>query len=531
VRDRALTAGVFAVAMLAILAGLGAYGLWDPDEGRHAAIARAVYAAPDWRGLVVPTHNFAAYHDKPILYYWLTGAAYALAGPNELGARLVSAIAALLTLIVVFRWTAVVWDARTARRAVLVLLTSLGFLGLARYGNLDMLVTCWITIGILAAERFTATPERRSLLVVAGAAAGLGLLTKGLEAPLFIAAVPLLHAWLVGRPLPGPRAWAIAAATLLLVAGPWYVAASMVDPAYIREFILVHHLARATAGGTTFHAGPWWYYGPAVALMLFPWSVLLPATLMSEASRRDEGATLCLCWAGMVIGVFSLSHGKLATYILPALPPLAVVTARAVGVVRTPAERQLAGVGLALLVATLLAALPTAMAIDHARWSVVIAAARPHLLLLPACAVVLTAWWWRRGIRVATTLIAPFVVLVGLVFYREVAPAVSRMAGEQAIARVIATRLDAPIVSYAVTPASLMFYVERPILRVSRIGPLRRALAEQQFTWIVTSHRHVEELGRVATVYPWVTTGRHVLYATAPAAAMASATDGEHVTN
>jgi len=68
VRDRALTAGVFAVAAFVVLAGLGAYGLWDPDEGRHAAIARAVYGSSTWRGLVVPTHNFAAYHDKPILY-------------------------------------------------------------------------------------------------------------------------------------------------------------------------------------------------------------------------------------------------------------------------------------------------------------------------------------------------------------------------------------------------------------------------------------------------------------------------------
>jgi 4-amino-4-deoxy-L-arabinose transferase-like glycosyltransferase len=531
VRDRVLTGSVFAIAILVILAGLGAYGLWDPDEGRHAAIARGIYAATDWRGLIVPRHNFAAYHDKPILYYWLTGAAYALVGPNELGARIVSAMAALTTLLVLFRWTAAVWDLRTARRTVLVLVTSIGFLGLSRYGNLDMLVTCWITIGVVAAERFTAAPERRGFLVVAGAAAGLGMLTKGFEAPLFVAGIPLVHAWLVGRPLPGLRAWAIAAAALLVVAGPWYVAALIVDPAYIRDFVLVHHLARATRGGTTFHAGPWWYYGPALALMLFPWSALLPATLASERTRRDPASILCLCWAGMVIGAFSLSHGKLATYILPALPPLAGLTARAVDAVRTPTQRWLAAGGLALLIATFLAAMPAAMAIHHERWSSVVAAVRPHLLIFPVSAVVLTAWWWRRGISVATALIGPLALLVAFVFYMQVAPAISRVASEKNIARVISQRVDAPIVSFDVTPASLMFYVERPILRVSRVGPLRRALAEQPFTWIVTSPRHVAELAEVATVYPWVTTGRHVLYATAPPAAMASAADGERITN
>jgi 4-amino-4-deoxy-L-arabinose transferase len=523
-----LTAGVFAVAVLAILAGLGAYGLWDPDEGRHASIARAVYAASSWHGIIVPTHNFVAYHDKPILYYWLTSLAYAVVGPNELGSRLVSAIAALVTLVVVFRWTAAVWDVRSARRTVLVLITSVGFLGLARYGNLDMLLTCWVTIGVLAGERFTAAPERWGLLVVAGAAAGFGMLTKGLEAPLFVASIPLLHAWLVGRPIPRPRAWAIAAAALLVVAGPWYAAALVVDPAYIRDFILIHHLARATRGGTTFHAGPWWYYAPALALMLFPWSLFLPATLVSERGRRDAGSILCLCWAGAVIGVFSLSHGKLATYILPALPPLAMLTARAVQSVRTPTERRLTAGALVLLVVVFLAAMPAALAIRHERWSVVVAAVRPHLLLFPASAVLVTAWWWRRGIAMATTLIAPLAVLAALVFYVDVAPAVSRMASEQDIARAIVQRPDAPIVSFEVTPASLMFYVERPILRVSRTGPLRRVLAEQPFTWIVTSPRHVDELSRVATVYPWVTTGRHVLYATAPPPALASAADGAH---
>ncbi len=529
-RERALTAGVFAVALLVVLVGLGRYGLWDPDEGRHSAIARAVYAAPTWRGLVVPSHNFADYHDKPILYYWLTSAAFAAVGVNELGARLVPALAAFATLIAVFRWTAAVWDVHAARRAVLVLLTSVGFMGLSRYGNLDMLITCWVTIGVLAAERFTHDPGRRGFLVVAGVAAGLGMLTKGLEAPVFIAGIPLVHAWLVGRPIPGPRAWAIAAATVLVVAGPWYVTAAIADPAYIRDFILVHHLARATSDVTTFHAGPWWYYAPALALMLFPWSLLLPATLTSETSRRDPGSTLCLCWAGTVIGAFSLSHGKLATYILPALPPLAILVARAVEVVREGPPRRLAAAGLVALMAIVLAAPAIAAREDRGQLSILLTALRPYLAIFPASVAVLAIGWWRRGIAFAIALLPPVAIVMGLVFYLGLAPAVTRMVGEQPMVPLIARHADAPIVGYGVTPASLMFYVPRPILRVGRPGPLERALAGGGFTWIVTSPQHVAELSRIATVYPWMTTGHHVLYATAPPADVASA-GGEHVGN
>jgi 4-amino-4-deoxy-L-arabinose transferase-like glycosyltransferase len=478
----------------------------------------------------VPSHNFEDYHDKPILYYWLTSAAFATVGVNELGARLVPALAALVTLTAVFCWTTAVWDALAARRAVLVLLTSVGFMGLSRYGNLDMLITCWVTIGVLAAERFTAEPGRRGFLVVAAVAAGLGMLTKGLEAPVFISGIPLVHAWLVGRRLPGPRAWVIAAATVLVVAGPWYVAAVIADPAYIRDFIVVHHLARATSDGTTFHAGPWWYYGPALALMLFPWSLLLPATLASETSRRDPGSTLCLCWAGTVIGLFSLSHGKLATYILPALPPLAILVARAVDVVGEGAPRRLAAAGLLALMAIFLAAPTIAANADRSHLSILITALRPYLPIFPATVALLAIWWWRHGIAPAIALIAPVAIAMGLVFYVGLAPAMSRMVSEQAMVPLIARHADAPIVGFGVTPASLMFYVPRPILRVGRPVPLRRALAGGGFTWIVTSPQHVAELRTVATVYPWMTTGRHVLYATAPPADVASA-GGEHVGN
>src|SRR5205085_4020459 len=93
---------------------------------------------------------------------------------------------------------------------------------------------------------------------------------------------------------------------------------------------------------------------------------------------------------------------------------------------------------------------------------------------------------------------------------------------ERRIADIITARGDAPIVSYAVTPASLMFYVGRPVVRLDRPRALRELLAEQPFAWIVTTPRHLEAIGRVAPVYPWLTTGRHVLYATHPSGAVAS---------
>jgi len=78
-------------------------------------------------------------------------------------------------------------------------------------------------------------------------------------------------------------------------------------------------------------------------------------------------------------------------------------------------------------------------------------------------------------------------------------------------------------VSYAVTPASLMFYVGRPVVRLDRPRALRQLLAEEPFAWIVTTPQHLDAIARVVPVHPWLTTGRRVLYSTHPTGAVASA--------
>ena len=518
-RTRWLTAGVFAAAAFELFAWLGHYALWDPDEGRHAAIARELFFSTTWRGWLVPSHNFTPYHDKPILYYWLTGFAYGVAGVNEIGARLVSVLAALVTLVALHRWMRRRWDGDTAWVGVAVLATSGGFVGLGRYGSLDMLLACAMTIGLLAAERFTAEGRRRHA-AIAAAAAGAGMLAKGLVAPLFVGLVPLVHALIARRRLPrAPGPWLVAIAVFLAVAGPWYLAVWRIDPDYLREFFLVHHLERFTRDETTFHAGPWWYYAPALALLFLPWSLLLPATLTGAWRRRDDALTFCLCWAATVLVFFSASHGKLATYILPALPPLAAVTARGLRALveePTPATRRLLGAGLTILLVALCVAAPLVPTLVGHRWS----AARPQvvssLALLPAAALVVAAAWWRRGARAAVAGVAGTSFVCVLVFYMRIAPVVSHHASEKALAAVIATRPDAPIITYEVTAASLMFYAGRPVVRVSRPRPLSRLLDGHDFAWIVTSPKHVAEISRTVTIHPRVTTGHHVLYATGP---------------
>ena len=208
---------------------------------------------------------------------------------NELGARLVSALSALATLVAVFRWTAAVSDARPPAARCWSSRRRSG----SSASDATAASTCCSRAGsrsaAVAAERLRGRSDADVLLVVAAVAAALGMLTKGLVAPLFVAGVPLVHALLAGGGSRASRAWVSALGIFLLVAGPWYVAArrarSELSP---RALPPAPSRALRRVAALAFHPGPWWYYGPALALLFFPWSALLPAALAGRPSAANR---------------------------------------------------------------------------------------------------------------------------------------------------------------------------------------------------------------------------------------------------
>jgi 4-amino-4-deoxy-L-arabinose transferase-like glycosyltransferase len=84
--------GVLLGVVVAVLffAGAGRYPLLDPDEAR------------DVRPLFLPTLDFRPCREKPTPYYWLVTLAYRVLGPTEAGARAVSALAALVAVLVIY---------------------------------------------------------------------------------------------------------------------------------------------------------------------------------------------------------------------------------------------------------------------------------------------------------------------------------------------------------------------------------------------------------------------------------------------
>ncbi|NES11909.1 hypothetical protein G3O07_22735 [Pseudomonas laurentiana] len=100
------------------------------------------------------------------------------------------------------------------------------------------------------------------------------------------------------------------------------------------------------------HARPWWWYLPILPILLLPWSLWLPLWRGLPGLRAHAGAAerFCLAWFVPGLLAFSAISGKQVHYLLPLLPALILLGARALEArADTPSPGRLA-IALALAV-------------------------------------------------------------------------------------------------------------------------------------------------------------------------------------
>ncbi len=310
--------------------------LFEPDEGRYAEIPREMLQRGDW---VVPHLFGAPYLDKPPLCYWLVTASYAAFGTHDWSARLVPALAVHLAVLLTYLLGCRGLGERTAFFGALLLALAPGFFGMGRLLLLDGLLALWVTLALFAGfEALRAAPLRRGWWLLAAAACGLGVLTKG-PVILLLALPPwCLYARLTpGAARPSWRAWATFAAVVLALPLPWLVAMCLRSPDFAQHFFWEHNVVRFLSPFD--HLEPVWFYGPILLWGLLPATLLLWPFLRFLASGdaaqyRCPALGFTLLAGGWGVLFFSLSGCKLPTYVLPAFPPLALALGRFLTVTR-----------------------------------------------------------------------------------------------------------------------------------------------------------------------------------------------------
>jgi 4-amino-4-deoxy-L-arabinose transferase-like glycosyltransferase len=317
-------------------AGLDRPVISDADEAYYAEAAREMVESGDW---LTPHYNYVDRWEKPALYYWLTAALYEVAGPGEGVARLWSAASGVgLVLLTFAAGRRLTGRDEAGWLAAAMVATSFGYFALARMALPDLPLACAVTAGVWAALRAgdTVAPRaRRCWWLLAGAAAGVGFLTKGPVALAVPGVVLLPLWWLERRTIRLGWGDTLAAGAVAAAIGlPWYVAMAAVHGlGYLESFFLSDNLARFATDRFN-DPRPFWFYVPVVLGGLVPWTAFLllmpaPSRLIGRGVRLAREEWRLLLWTVMPLLLFTASIGKQPRYILPVLPPLAILLARA----------------------------------------------------------------------------------------------------------------------------------------------------------------------------------------------------------
>jgi 4-amino-4-deoxy-L-arabinose transferase-like glycosyltransferase len=351
-RRAGLIGATFIVALTIFLVGLGRPPLFEPDEGRYAEVAREMLVRGDF---VTPHNDFVRYFEKPPLVYWTTAASMRIFGRNEFAARLQAAVFSAGEVAVTADLGAAMFDLSVGILSAAALMLSPLFFAFARFATPDPALAFFMTAALALFWRAAdppgfATRGSRNRMLGAAALLALGTLAKGPVALALVGAIAL--AWLVhqGRARDALRApWGGCVAVYLALAVPWFALAAYRNPGFLDFFFIHEHIHRYLDNNE--HQWGLWFFIPVVLGGAWPWIFFAPFAFRADrqeapcnneadedrnppvlAKLRLKIASIRLAiaylsvWFGLIFVFFSIPQSKLGEYILPAFPPVAIMS-------------------------------------------------------------------------------------------------------------------------------------------------------------------------------------------------------------
>jgi 4-amino-4-deoxy-L-arabinose transferase-like glycosyltransferase len=308
---------------------LGSLPFCGADEPRYARVAQEMHERGVW---VTPLLEGKPWLEKPPLYYWLTSPLYAIFDSHETAARIAPAACALASAIAIFFLGSLLWTRRAGMLGSLILLTTIGFASFGRSATTDMPFTCCLTIAmaILAAA---VVKEIGWMVLGAYVFLALAVLGKGPIALVLVLGTGLCF-WILDERGVILRRWRILPGLPITAALsiPWFwLAFKQNGYAFLSIFFINHNLARYVTD-IHHHSEPIYYFLLVLPALFFPWSSWLLMLILKSPKdglrswrQWNPGMVFLACWFLFPVIFFSLSESKLAGYVLPSLPPLALI--------------------------------------------------------------------------------------------------------------------------------------------------------------------------------------------------------------
>jgi 4-amino-4-deoxy-L-arabinose transferase-like glycosyltransferase len=317
--------------------------LLDDADSVHAEVAREMLVGGDW----VTLHaNGIRYLEKAPLLYWMAAGSFRLFGIHDWSARLPLVLGVLVLIGSVFFIGKHMFSLDAGFYAALASGFAFGPYIFTRFLIPDILVSLWFILSLGFFLLTFESPKPPSWVCWGFAAScALNVLTKGLIGLVFPAAVIGVYLLATGQLRHLTKMRIISSALLFLaLSAPWHILAGLRNPTqggvrgffwfyFVNEHFLRYVNKRIPRDYDTV---PLLLFWGLLIVWLFPWSTFLPAALRDvrlfrpgewATSRDGRAASVFLLGALFVVLFFSFSSRQ-EYYVLPALPPLALLIGR-----------------------------------------------------------------------------------------------------------------------------------------------------------------------------------------------------------
>jgi len=335
-------ASAFALGCLLLVPPAIVRPLQSSDEGRYAEVARETFVYHHW---LIPHNNGVPHLTKSPFYYDLVAISYSIFGTTPFALRMVSVLASLFGLLFTMRWAA-----RYGRRGAAVLcaavsLTMVHPAGAGQFGDLNTLLTFFLTVGLLLIFTGIESADNRAAWYLGWAFAGLAFLTKGPPALFIPAGTLLLYRWISGRKLNKPAAWWGGGLLIFCLLGfSWYAWMLAKEGKALWDFWKSDLVQRTSLRTGSRPVYDYLFYAPVFLAgssgwgIYMVWRAWLAIRWRKRAGRCSWLRALArairslpapeqwlLAWLAVTLAAFAAMRATMMSYIQPAYPAAALL--------------------------------------------------------------------------------------------------------------------------------------------------------------------------------------------------------------
>lgn len=295
---------------------LGSNYLANWDEAWYADISRNFAESGN---LLTSIWNTQPFFEKPILYFWLSALTSKIIGVSEFSARFPSALASLGIAVMIYFFARELFNKTIMGiLSILILFSSMDFLYRSRSGNLDILLTFFMTLSLFSF--FKAISINKKWFLLFGLSLGLGFLTKGFIGlyPL-IAPICFIFVWREWKVLK-EKYFLLGLLITIILAGGWLTVSFAINgKLFLDQFLLANgekfQFSMATLENFSLD-----YFGYLKNGLKIWFPFLMISFFYLGFKIKEKRAVLLLIYSSLFLFVMSFSNNKSSWFVLPLYP-------------------------------------------------------------------------------------------------------------------------------------------------------------------------------------------------------------------